>query len=171
MNPVNRFNHASLVATVTRTDRPKSVRNRCVIEVFIAFLCCHVAFIFVCGCRGFCHRTESGIFIFLIKNPALNVECAQLKNINNFTFNLFLHIHTPDSRMLVKIAFRACSSYECFILRAVRLSNKLLRQGYVKERLRSPLRKCYGRYGDLIKHYEVPLSLILHDILDDDYIK
>ena len=27
---------------------------------------------------------------------------------------------------------RACSSYECFILRAVRLSNKLLGQGYVK---------------------------------------
>ena len=34
---------------------------------------------------------------------------------------------------------RACSSYECFILRAVRLSNKLLGQRYVKERLKSPL--------------------------------
>ena len=41
----------------------------------------------------------------------------------------------------------ASSSYECFILRAVRLSNKLLGQGYVKERLRSSLRKFYGRYG------------------------
>ena len=51
---------------------------------------------------------------------------------------------------------RACSSYECFILRAVRLSNKLLGQGYVKERLRSSIRKFYGRYGDLIKQYEVP---------------
>ena len=47
-------------------------------------------------------------------------------------------------------------SYECFILRAVQLSNKLLGQGYVKERLRSSLRKFYGRYGDLIKQYEVP---------------
>ena len=45
---------------------------------------------------------------------------------------------------------------ECFILRAVRLSNKLLGQGYVKERLRSYLRKFYGRYGDLIKQYEPP---------------
>ena len=26
------------------TDRPKLVRNRCVIEVLVAFLCCHVAF-------------------------------------------------------------------------------------------------------------------------------
>ena len=51
---------------------------------------------------------------------------------------------------------RASSSDECFILRAVRLSNKLLGQVYVKERLRSSLRKFYGRYGDLIKQYEVP---------------
>ena len=46
---------------------------------------------------------------------------------------------------------RACSSYECFILRAVRFSNKLLRLGNVKERLRSSLKKFYGRYGKLIK--------------------
>ena len=66
---------------------------------------------------------------------------------------------------------RACSSYECFILRAMRLSNKLLGQGYVKERLKSSRRKFYGRYGDLTKQYEVPLSRMLHDILDDDHIQ
>ena len=69
------------------------------------------------------------------------------------------------------IISRASSSYECFILRAVRLSNKLLGQGYVKERLRSSLRKFYGWYGDLIKQYEVPLSRIKHDILDDDHLQ
>ena len=42
-DPVNRFNHTSMVTVVTPTDRPKSVRNRCVIEVFVVFLCCHVA--------------------------------------------------------------------------------------------------------------------------------
>ena len=47
---------------------------------------------------------------------------------------------------------------ECFILRAMRLSNKLLGQGYVKERLRSSLRKFYGRYRGLMKEYEVHLS-------------
>ena len=64
---------------------------------------------------------------------------------------------------------RASSSYECFILRALRLSNKLLRQGYVKQRVRSSLRKFYGRYGDFIKQYEAPLSRMLH-ILDDDHL-
>ena len=66
---------------------------------------------------------------------------------------------------------RACSSYECFILRASRISSKLLRQGYVMKRLKSSLRKFYGRYGDLIKQYEVSLSQMLHDILGHDHIQ
>ena len=66
---------------------------------------------------------------------------------------------------------RVCSSYECFILRAMRLSNKLLGQGYVKERLKSSLRKFYGRYRDLTKQYEVPVSRMLHDILENDHIQ
>ena len=49
--------------------------------------------------------------------------------------------------------------------------NKLLEQGYVKERLKSSLRKFYGRYGDLIKQYEVSLSQMLNDILWPDHIQ
>ena len=60
---------------------------------------------------------------------------------------------------------RACSSYECFILRTRRLSSKLLKQGYLVERLKSSFRKFYGRYGDLIQQYEVSLSRMLNDIL------
>ena len=43
MGPVKPVNHTSFVAVVTPTDRPKSVRNRCVIELFVAlfvFLLC-----------------------------------------------------------------------------------------------------------------------------------
>ena len=60
---------------------------------------------------------------------------------------------------------RAYSSYKCFILRARRLSSKLLKQGYLADRLKSSFRKCYGRYGDLIQQYEVSLSRMLNDIL------
>ena len=42
---------------------------------------------------------------------------------------------------------RACSFYEYFILRAARLSSKLLRQGYVRERLKSSLRNFYVDIG------------------------
>ena len=65
---------------------------------------------------------------------------------------------------LVRYA-RACSLYVCFVLRVTRLSNKLLEQGYVKELLKLSLKKFFGRYGDLIKQYEVPLSRMFNDIL------
>ena len=89
-------------------------------------------------------------------------------HITNFPF-LSSNISTSPAygvfiSQLIRYA-RACSSYGCFILRTTRLSNKLLEQGYVKERLKSSLRKFYGRYGDLIKQYEVSLSQMLNDIL------
>ena len=65
-------------------------------------------------------------------------------HITNFPF---LSSNIPSSpaygvfiSQLIRYA-RASSSYECFILRAMQLCNKLLGQGYVKERLRSSLRK------------------------------
>ena len=62
----NRFNHTILVTIVTPTDRPKSVRNRCVIEVFgVVFVLSRCFLDFSCRCRGFCYRTESDLFLFL----------------------------------------------------------------------------------------------------------
>ena len=55
------------LTAVTPTDRPKSVRNWCEIEVFDGvFVCCHDAFWIFCGCRGFCQRTESDLSLFRI---------------------------------------------------------------------------------------------------------
>ena len=59
---------------VTPTDRPKFVRSRCVIEVFgDVFVLSRCFFGFFCGCGGFCHRTESDLFLFLLQqgNPYL----------------------------------------------------------------------------------------------------
>ena len=39
VGPVNQVNHTSWVAVVTPTDRPKSARNRCVIELFCGVVC------------------------------------------------------------------------------------------------------------------------------------
>ena len=41
------------VAVVTPTGRPKSVRNRCVIEVLVAFLCCQFVVEFSVGIGAF----------------------------------------------------------------------------------------------------------------------
>ena len=60
-------NHTSWVALVTPTDRPKSVRNRCLIELFCGVVCVVILpFWHFCWCRGFCHRTESDLFPFLL---------------------------------------------------------------------------------------------------------
>ena len=69
-------NHTSWVAVVTPTDRPKSVRNRCVIELF-----CDVVYVVIlpfwqfCWCRGFCHRTESDLFLFLLHLITFSFFC------------------------------------------------------------------------------------------------
>ena len=87
---------------------------------------------------------------------------------DDFNFHItnfpFLSSNIPSSpaygvfiSQLIRYA-RACSSYECFILRARRLSSKLLKQGYLVERLKSSFRKFYGRYGDLVEQYGVTLS-------------
>ena len=54
---VNRFNHTSRVALVTSTYRPKSVRNRCAIEVF-GDVFCVVALLF-----GFFFSVGVGAFV------------------------------------------------------------------------------------------------------------
>ena len=57
-------NDTSWVDVVTPTDRPKSVSNRYVIECGVV---CVVTshFWHFCCIRGFCHRIESDLFLFL----------------------------------------------------------------------------------------------------------
>ena len=50
------------MAIVTPTDRPKSVRYRCVIEAFGGFFVLSRCFFY--GFNGFCHRTVSDLFFF-----------------------------------------------------------------------------------------------------------
>ena len=94
-------------------------------------------------------------------------------HITNFPF---LSRNIPSSpaygvfiSQLIRYA-RACSSYECFIMRARRLSSKLLKQGYLVERLKLSFRKFYGRYGDLVEQYGLTLSRMLNDILTLDQL-
>ena len=67
--PVNKVNHTSWVAVVTPTDRPKSVRNCCLIELYcdvvcvVTLPCWHL-----CWCKGFCHRTGSDLLLFLLRS-------------------------------------------------------------------------------------------------------
>ena len=92
--PVNQVNHTSWVAIVTPTDRPKSVRNRCVIELFCGIVyVVTVPFCHFCWCRGFCHRTESDLFLFLlwsIKETVLWSGCDSISSLNLFNLKAWV---------------------------------------------------------------------------------
>ncbi|KAK3107191.1 hypothetical protein FSP39_009033 [Pinctada imbricata] len=94
---------------------------------------------------------------------------------DDFNFSItnfpFLSSNIPSSpaygvfiSQLIRYA-RASTKYTDFVQRARFLSDKLLSQGYVCDRLTSSLRKFYGRYGELVIHYDVPLSRMVDDIL------
>ena len=68
LGPVNLVNHTNWVAVVTPADRPKSVRNCCLIELFCGVVCVvTLPFWHFCLCRGFCHRTGSDLLLFVSK--------------------------------------------------------------------------------------------------------
>ena len=90
-------------------------------------------------------------------------------HITNFPFLSSNIPSSPAYGVFISQLIRGASvSYDCFILRARRLSSKLLKQGYLVERFKSSFRKFYCRYGDLIEQYGVTLSRMLNDILTLD---
>ena len=103
--------------------------------------------------------------------PSTTSEMISISTSQTFrSWVVIFHHRRPMACLSLKLIryARACSSYECFILRARRLSSKLLKQGYLVERLKSSFRKFYGRYGDLVEQYGVTLSRMLNDILTLD---
>ncbi|KAK3085536.1 hypothetical protein FSP39_004850, partial [Pinctada imbricata] len=94
---------------------------------------------------------------------------------DDFNFSIrnipFLSSNIPSSpaygvfiSQLIRYA-RASTKYTDFVPSARRLSDKLLSQGYLCDRLTSSLRKFYVRYGELVIQYDVPLSRMVDDIL------
>ena len=87
---------------------------------------------------------------------------------------MILQVITEIHLYKVKILFLQIVRYYWHVLyrsECIWAMIHLLEQGYVQERLKSSLRKFYGRYGDLIKQYEVSLSQMLNDILWPDHIQ
>ena len=53
---------------------------------------------------------------------------------------------------------RACGSYQDFLDKGLLLTRKLLNQGFLLVKLKSSLRKFYGRHHDLIDRYGISVS-------------
>ena len=63
--PVNWFIYIGWMTVVTQTDRPTSVRNRLIIEGFGGVFVLSIGFRIFCSYKGFCHKTESNLLLFL----------------------------------------------------------------------------------------------------------
>ena len=71
-------NHTSWVSVVSPTDRPKSDRNRYVIELFCGCVCVvTLTFRHFCWCGGFCHMTESDLFLFHFFSKMLSRQVSR----------------------------------------------------------------------------------------------
>ena len=60
---------------------------------------------------------------------------------------------------------RACSNYQDFLARAKMLTDKLLKQGYLRPRLQSTFKKFYGRHQELIDHFGMSVTQMMGDII------
>jgi hypothetical protein len=59
---------------------------------------------------------------------------------------------------------RACGSYQDFLDRGLLLTRKLLNQGFHLVKLKSSLRKFYGRHHDLVDRYGMSVSQMTTDM-------
>ena len=59
---------------------------------------------------------------------------------------------------------RACGSYQDFLDRGLLLTRKLLNQGFLLVKLKSSLRKFYGRHHDLVDRYGISVSQMTTDM-------
>ncbi|KAK3093644.1 hypothetical protein FSP39_018346 [Pinctada imbricata] len=119
-------------------------------------------------------RSASYLDILLSFDANSQLNTSLYDKRDDFSFHIsnfpFMSSNIPSSpaygvfaSQLIRHA-RACSKYEDSIIRARRLASKLLVQGYITQRLKSSLRKFFGRYGCIIKAYQIPLPRMISDI-------
>ena len=104
VGPVNQVDHTSWVAVVTPTDRPKSVRNRCVIELFCCVVCVvTLPFWHFCWCWDFCHRIQSDLCPFLVVMSIILVLPRSSKSCDCVTFRVLSNflLYSPHCHMIL----------------------------------------------------------------------
>ena len=79
------FNHSSWIVVATPTDRPKSIYNRCVIDVLVASLCCRWFVEFSVDMRILVVRVSQIPFFFSLNKISFIKDIFQKKNIQSDT--------------------------------------------------------------------------------------
>ena len=102
------------------------------------------------------------------------VQQNQCLNIKNMLYTIYIDYHgypmlmgpsgNCPSCQCVKTAL-ACSYYHDFLHRGLLLTRELLHHGFIEIKLKSILRKFYGRDHDLVDRYRIFVSQTTTDVL------
>ena len=86
------------------SDRPKSVRNRCVIDVFMEFLCCHVVTLFMLSRCFLDFFVGIGAFVIRLSQISsfflLNTRGPQQPNKAQRSYKLHKHVRCKPWRIV-----------------------------------------------------------------------
>ena len=115
VGPVKPVNHTSLVAVVIPTDRPKSVGNRCVIELFCCAVCVDtLPFWHFYWCRGFCHRTvQISSFFSDVKNLSVVHSVRYWDHWLSLHGHMFSNSKEPRKSIIMSNIFRPNAMIRC----------------------------------------------------------
>jgi hypothetical protein len=83
---------------------------------------------------------------------------GKIFSLMSYRKNVRLHIS-----QLIRFSI-ACCSYQDFLDRGLLLTRKLLNQGFLLVKLKSSLRKFYGRHHDLVDRYGISASQMTTDM-------
>jgi hypothetical protein len=119
-------------------------------------------------------KSASYLDIFLNIDSSGRLTTSLYDKRDDFDFTIvnfpFLCSNVPHSpaygvyiSQLIRYA-RACFAYENFSKRGKLLTKKLMLQCYNESRLKSPFRKFYARYNDLVCDYKLSLAHMLNDM-------
>ena len=96
-----------LGGVVTPTDRPKSVRNRCLFELFCGVVCVvTLPFGHFCWCRGFCHRTGSDLLLFVSTSYYMHISINLLWSLVGWLVEWLFNVTCNDSSVIYVTAYR-----------------------------------------------------------------
>ena len=109
--------------------------------------------------------TTSASYLVIFTLPSTTKETISISTLQTFrSLVVMFHLRRPVAFLSHSYAIRQRLLLMWMFYSHQANFNKPLKQGYVLERLKSSFRKCHGRYGDLIKLYEVSLSRMLKNM-------
>ena len=111
--------------------------------------------------------------------PSMRGEACHVSNLTNLKKNIvtffyiffkiiiIIFLKAPAYGIYISQMIRysrACGSYQDFLDRGLLLTRKLLNQGFLLVKLKSSLRKFYGRHYDLVDPYGISVSQMIMDM-------